>query len=114
MTPGESILTRINRRVEQREQTREVRRKGSKATHALVQFGSGTAPGNHVPCEVVGKDKEDGRLVVQVVGNEPHEVKARLAGKVVVRTREGEKWQWMPGTVHACEDCDECRARRGR
>lgn len=103
----------INKRIEQREQTRETRRAKSKADHALVQFGSGTGPGNHVPCAVVGKEK-DGRLVVVVVGCEPHEVKAALAGKVVVRTREGEKWQWQAGTLHLVDDCAECRARRGR
>jgi hypothetical protein len=96
-----------------REQRREAQRSISKATHALVQYGSGTGPGNHVPCEVLGEEK-DGRLRVQVVGCEPFDTKAWPAGKRVVRTREGEKWQWVPGTVHKRDDCEECRTRRGR
>lgn len=113
MSTLQEMAQAIERRVAQKQQSREMRRAKFQADHALVQFGSGTGPGNHVPCTVVGKE-ETGKLIVQVVGCEPHEVKARLAGKVVVRTREGEKWQWVPGTVHLVDDCQECRARRGR
>jgi hypothetical protein len=80
-------------------------------THALVQYSESLGPGNHVPCRVLAEE-EDGRLRVQVLGREPNATLARRAGRAVVQTKDGPRWQWQPGTVHEVDDCDECR--RGR
>lgn len=111
MTREDRALTKV---ADERERRRDLRRSNSKAAHSLVQFSENLGPGNHVPCEVLGQEKENGRLVVQVVGCEPYEVKAPLAGKEIVPSKEGPRWQWRPGTVHQIDDCEECRARRGR
>lgn len=96
----------------ERQAARAAAQAGADTDYALVQFSNSLEGGAHVPCRLLYREK-DGRLRVQVVGCEPHDLAAREAGPTFLKTPEGPRLRWTPGTVHKRDDCAECaRSRR--
>lgn len=96
----------------ERQEARTAAQAAAKTDYALVQFSNFLEGGAHVPCRLLYRER-DGRLRVQVVGCEPHDLAAREAGPYLEKTPEGPRLRWRAGTVHRREECSECLRRRG-